>query len=297
MRPLWVSAAYRRGGHMTQKRKTVVLNTETVKGRTETINFDEIGITNDFMFGTVFRDKEKCKELLQRILKIDLIEIEVVEPQKIMKTTLIGKGIRIDIYAKDSEGNVYDIEMQTTEETDLHLRTRYYHSEMDSYQIRAGQKYFNLKQSVVIFICTFDPFADDRSIYIFETICKENKELVLADKRQTYFVNINGNREGISEDTTKLLDYFKTGQPTDSYTENIQNQVKIIREDDDWRENYMTIEMKMDQKYEQGRKMGRNEGEQNRDKELITRWLQKGKSIAEIAENLDRTEEYVKKFI
>ena len=47
----------------------------------------------------------------------------------------------------------------------------------------------------------------------------------------------------------------------------------------------MTIEMKMDQKYEQGRKMGRNEGE------LITKWLQKGKSIAKIAENLDRTEE------
>ena len=31
--------------------------------------------------------------------------------------------------------------------------------------------------------------------------------------------------------------------------------------------------------------------------ELITKWLQKGKSIAEIAENLDRTEEYVKKFM
>ena len=101
---------------------------------------------------SVIPDKEKCKELLQRILKIKLAEIEVVEPQKVMKTTLIGKGIRIDIYAKDSEGNVYDIEMQTTEETDLHLRTRYYHSEMDSYQICAGQKYFNLKQSVVIFI-------------------------------------------------------------------------------------------------------------------------------------------------
>ena len=94
---------------MTQKR-SVVPDKVTVKGKTETINFDEIGITNDFMFGTVFRDKEKCKELLQRILKIRL-----AEPQKVMKTTLIGKGIRIDIYAKDSEGNVYDIEMQTTE--------------------------------------------------------------------------------------------------------------------------------------------------------------------------------------
>lgn len=281
---------------MTQKRR-VVSDKGTAKDKTETINFDEIGITNDFMFGTVFRDKVKCKELLQRILNIKLVEIEVVEPQKIMKTTLIGKGIRIDIYAKDSAGNVYDIEMQTTEETDLHLRTRYYHSEMDGYQIRAGQKYFNLKQSVVIFICTFDPFADDRSIYTFETTCKENKELVLLDKRQTYFVNINGNREGISEDTTKLLDYFKTGQPTDSYTENIQNQVEIIREDDDWRENYMTIEMKMDQKYEQGREIGRSEGEISKERELITKWLQKGKTITEIAEDLDQSEEYVKSLI
>jgi len=295
--------AYRKGGHMTQSKVTP--DKGIAKGKTETINFDEIGITNDFMFGTVFRDKVKCKELLQRILKIKLTEIEVVEPQKMMKTTLIGKGIRIDVYAKDSEGNVYDIEMQTTEEIDLHLRTRYYHSEMDSYQIRAGQKYFNLKQSVVIFICTFDPFIDDRSIYTFETICKENKELVLADKRRTYFVNINGNREGISEDTTKLLDYFKTGQPTDPYTENIQNQVEIIREDEDWRENYMTIEMKMDQKYEQGREigrsegiqLGRSEGEISKERELIIKWLQKGKSLAEIAEDLDQSEEYVKSLI
>ena len=61
----------------------------------------------------------------------------------------------------------------------------------------------------------------------------------------------------------------------------------------DWRENYMTIEMKMDQRYEQGK----NEGEQNRDRELITKWLQKGKTIAEIAEDLDRSEEYVKSLI
>ena len=56
---------------------------------------------------------------------------------------------------------------------------------------------------------------------------------MLADKRRTYFVNIKGNRDGISEDTTKLLDYFKTGQPTDSYTENIQNEVELIRDDND----------------------------------------------------------------
>lgn len=64
-----------------------------------------------------------------------------------MKTTFIGKGIRIDIYVKDSDGNVYDIEMQTTEETDLHLRTRYYHSEMDGYQIRVANRFLYRKYS------------------------------------------------------------------------------------------------------------------------------------------------------
>ena len=78
--------------------------------------------------------------------------IRAFQPELRRTSATLPKGIRIDIYAKDNQGNVYDIEMQSTEETDLHLRTRYYHSEMDSYQIRAGQKYKNLKNSVVIFL-------------------------------------------------------------------------------------------------------------------------------------------------
>lgn len=270
---------------MTEKQK----NTLYEATQSRIVNFNEIGITNDLMFGTVYKNPEYCKELLQRILQINIVEIGIVEPQKTIKTTIIGKGIRIDIYAKDNQGNVYDIEMQSTEETDLHLRTRYYHSEMDSYQIRAGQKYKNLKNSVVIFICTFDPFKDNRL---------------------TYFVNIYGSRDGISRKTVDLLDYFKTGKPTDIYTKNIQDQVEIIRDDNEWRENYMTIEMKLDQKYEdglkhgriegekfgriEGEKIGRTEGEIEKEKELIAKWLQKGKTIAAIAEDLDKTEIYVK---
>lgn len=291
---------------MTEKQK----NTLYEATQSRIVNFNEIGITNDLMFGTVYKNPEYCKELLQRILQINIVEIGIVEPQKTIKTAIIGKEIRIDIYAKDNQGNVYDIEMQSTEETDLHLRTRYYHSEMDSYQIRAGQKYKNLKNSVVIFICTFDPFKDNRSIYTFQTICKENNGIVLEDKRLTYFVNIYGSRDGISRKTVDLLDYFKTGKPTDIYTKNIQDQVEIIRDDNEWRENYMTIEMKLDQKYEdglkhgriegekfgriEGEKIGRTEGEIEKEKELIAKWLQKGKTIAAIAEDLDKTEIYVK---
>ncbi len=56
----------------------------------------------------------------------------------------------------------------------------------------------------------------------------------------------------------------------------------------------MTLEMKMDQRYEEGLKIGRTEGEYSRDQELIMKWLQKGKTITEIAEDLDKPIEYVK---
>ena len=101
---------------------------------------------------------------------------------------------------------------------------------------------------------------ENRSFYTFETICRENTGLRLQDKRKTIFVNIHGDRAGLDEATINLLDYFKTGTPQDTYTRGLQDRVEAIRSDDEWRENYMTIEMKMEQRYEQGRKQGLEEG-------------------------------------
>ena len=84
------------------------------------IDFEKIGITNDRMFGTVFRNEKECKELLQRILGIHIVEIIIVA-QMFVEGSFYGKGIRLDIYAKDENGNVYDIEMQTTADANLRL--------------------------------------------------------------------------------------------------------------------------------------------------------------------------------
>ena len=234
---------------------------------TDAINFDRIGITNDVMFGSVFRDEEACRELLQRILHLEIAELTLVEEQKTLNITLTGKGSRLDIYARDVSGNSYDIEMQLTNSRELDLRSRYYHSEMDGYQIRKGKKYRALKQSIVIFICGFDLFGENRSFYTFETICRENSSLILQDKRKTVFVNIHGDREGLDEATVNLLDYFRTQEPIDAYTQGLQERVDRIRRDTEWRENYMTIEMKMDLRFEEGlaegERIGRLEGEKN----------------------------------
>lgn len=43
----------------------------------------------------------------------------------------------------------------------------------------------------------------------------------------------------------------------------------------------------------EGEKLGKIEGERERDRFLINKWLQKGKTVAEIAEDLGKSEEYV----
>lgn len=250
------------------------------------IDFTHIGITDDRMFGTVFQNEEECKELLQRILCIRIREIHVVA-QMPMEGSFFGKGSRLDIYAKDEDGNVYDIEMQTTMQAVLPLRSRYYHSEMDSYQIKKGQPYDKLKKSIVIFICTFDFFGDDRSVYTFESVCLENAEIKLEGKRSTIFVNIGGNRKGLPEELKKLLDYFKTGIPTDAYTESLQEDVEKNRRDDEWRDNYMTFEMIMEEKKQEGEAIGKIKGESYMLISQVIRKIRKGKSMEETAEELE----------
>ena len=265
------------------------------------IDFDKIGITDDVMFCTVLSNSEDCREFLQRILGIEIEEIVVVGTQVSMKSNFHAKGVRLDVYAKDKKGNAYDIEMQTTKMRELPLRSRYYHSEMDSYQIAAGEKYGNLKHSIVIFVCNFDLFAKNRSVYTFESICREDTEIHLQDKRKTIFIDINGSREGVPKELAHLLDYLKTKTPTDGFTERLEQRVVEIRRDTEWRDGYMTLEMKMDEKYEQGLEEGLTKGiEQGYDErlyDLIRKKLEKGKSISQIADECEESEDTIRKII
>ena len=281
------------------------------------IDFDKIGITDDVMFCTVLSNSEDYREFLQRILGIEIEEIVIVGTQVSMKSNFHAKGVRLDVYAKDKKGNAYDIEMQTTKMRELPLRSRYYHSEMDSYQIAEGEKYGNLKHSIVIFVCNFDLFAKNRSVYTFESICREDTEIHLQDKRKTIFININGSREDVPEELAHLLDYLKTKNPTDGFTERLEQRVLEIRRDTEWRDDYMTLEMKMDEKYEQGLKEGLTKGlqqgiaqgieqgieqglEQGYDKHLyvqVQKKLEKGKSISQIADECEESEDAICKII
>ena len=74
-------------------------------------SWEELGISNDFLFGKVMQNAELCKELLQRILpdlKID--RIEYPEVQKSIRPDIDAKSVRLDVYVQDGKNTVYDID-------------------------------------------------------------------------------------------------------------------------------------------------------------------------------------------
>lgn len=180
---------------------------------------------------------------------------------------------------------------------------------MDCYQILCGQDYKELKSSIVIFLCTFDLFDQNRSIYTFQLLCREEPKISLMDHRQTIFVNINGSRQDLSPELANFLDYLKTTEPTDDFTDRLNSSVKKLRNDFDWRENYMTLEMKLKEQNNAGIKQGREEGkEEGRIQgieegkaeaimDLIRQKLANGKSTAQIASECERSVETIQDLI
>lgn len=222
--------------------------------------YDKLNLTNDFIFAKVMRNKELCKRLLEIVLDIEIEKIEYPEEQKAIDITINAKSVRLDVYVKDDRNTIYNIEMQTTNPQNLPKRSRYYQGMIDLDLIEKGENYKKLNRSYVIFICTEDIFGGGRHIYTFENLCIQNTSLRLRDETTKVFLNPYGTMKDIHEELENFLNYLVNGKPTDRFTEMLDNEVVKVRENEEWRREYMTLMMKEMEKYEEGLERGRSEG-------------------------------------
>ena len=112
---------------------------------------EDLAFTDDYMFGAVMRDPDICKKVLERVLKIKIDHLEYPELQKSIKPYYESKGVRLDVYVKDSD-QVFDIEVQASEPVDPAKRTRYYQSMVDIDCLAKGSLYEELPTNYIIFL-------------------------------------------------------------------------------------------------------------------------------------------------
>lgn len=76
------------------------------------------------------QNPEVCAELVERLLHINIDHVEYPELEKAIAPYYTSKGVRLDVYLKDSD-KVIDIECQSNLKPALGKRTRYYQSMID----------------------------------------------------------------------------------------------------------------------------------------------------------------------
>ena len=208
--------------------------------------YEQLVISDDFMYGKVTEDLLLTKEMLEVATERTIEEISYAENQKIIRGTVEGKDVRFDSYVEDQDKVSYDSEMHNrgTEDTkanpQLPKRSRYYQGMIDVSNLQSGSSYRDLRRSYIIFFCTFDPFGQGLSKYTFENMCREQSNLPLNDECVKIFFNTKGkNREQLTEKQDNLLRYVESGEIRDDFTRRLDNKVKEVRQNKNWRREYM----------------------------------------------------------
>lgn len=252
-------------------------------------SWENLGISNDFLFGKVMQNPRLCKGLLQRILPdLEIDRIEYPELQKAIKPDADAKSVRLDLYVKDDKNVVYNVELQASNTGELPKRSRYYQSMLDLQLIDKGQTYRMLNRSFIIFICLEDVFGKGRHIYTFENLCKEDHGISMGDGTTKIFLNADSQMDDVGAGLRAFLDYAAGRKSDDTFVRELDEALKEAKKNREWRHEYMTLMMRDQLNIEKGVEKGIEKGE-GRLSQLIARLMadQRPQDVIRVTQDKD----------
>jgi predicted transposase/invertase (TIGR01784 family) len=219
---------------------------------TKHIPFEQLTITNRFMFAMVFSQKDIAKPFLEAILGIKIHELKEPEPEKTIDVSPVSKGVRYDVFTKEvgPDGETlrsFDIELQIEDTKEIPKRARFYQAMRDSESLSRGEKYRNLKDLYIIFICPDDIFGKGRAVYRFKNLEVNDPKIEMGDLSFKNFYIFNKYREVAEKAIRDYLEYFATNKAISPATEDIDRLVKWYQTDSNTRIRYMTWVEELDE--------------------------------------------------
>lgn len=271
------------------------------------ITYHEFTFTNDYVFAEVMKNEELCRQLLQRILpdrKIRELRLcdepgrgekgeATSETQKDVSFNARSKGVRLDVLFRDDDA-WYNIELQCSRRYNIPLRSRYYGGLIDLDQLSKGDDYVRLKNTYIIFICTFDIFGLGKPVYFFENYDIKNR-LKFNDRSYRIIVNTKSMECEMTNELKALFDYINDNvvEDEDDFIRRIDDEVlKLNSKNNDWRREVM----RLDEEFALRERLAREETREEMYASLIPKLLKKGMTAEEVAELMDIDEEELEKY-
>ncbi len=259
--------------------------------------WDRATLSNNFIFYKVMRSHpEACQRLIEMLLNIKIKEMKM-SAEETIAVDPDSKSIRLDVFVKDT-GQVFDVELQVANTTELPERSRYYAGVMDIDALKSGQKYKELPDSHVIFICMQDIFRNGLPVNTFQNICTEDGKTKLDDRSWKHFYIAPICATMIKDAEVKaFFEFLISNQASTSYTDELKAYVADAKQKTENKMQFMTWERQRAYDYDDGKEAGIAIGTQQKAIEDAKSFYANGVSIELIAKTLHMDIEQVRQIV
>jgi predicted transposase/invertase (TIGR01784 family) len=180
------------------------------------------------------RNIEATEFLLNTIFeRDDLKVIEVIGQREYKNPVVGGRCITIDIYAVDSEGKIYDIEVQRADSGAIPQRARFHSAMVDTRMLKEKQKFKEIEDSYIIFITQNDVLGEGLPLYHVERVITENNSFF---EDGSHIIYVNGAYKNDDTPIGKLVHDFGCVRSADMYCDTLKKQVHYFKETEGGRE-------------------------------------------------------------
>ncbi len=223
---------------------------------------------DDFM-SKCLENAPECIELMLQII-LDKKDLKVVKSQtEYPIKSLQGRGVRFDVFARDSEGREYDIEIQRADKGAEPKRARYNSALMDANALKSGEDIGKLRDTYVIFITENDVMGRGQEVYVYYRIEKVSGEH-LDDG--THIIYVNGATRSTS-DIGKLVHDLLCSNAKEMYFDVLRKRVSQFKNSEEGR--HIMCEA-VERIAERNKAEGKAEGKREAMKDMAKRMLESG---------------------
>ena len=189
---------------------------------------DDMTLFDDVFMSLVFDENiEATQEVLRIVLQQDDITVIHVKGQNVFKNPLTdGRNIQIDVYAKDSTGREFDVEIQRGSDGAHERRARFHSSMLDARMLKSGQNFKDLRDSYVIFFCEEDKLGDAKPLYHINRTIEESGKIF---DDGSHIIYVNGEYES-DDPLGRLIKDFKCKNAADIANPALANSVAHQKE-------------------------------------------------------------------
>ena len=150
---------------------------------------------DDFM-SKCLENAPECIELMLQII-LGKKDLKVIKSQtEYPIKSLQGRGVRFDVFARDSEGKEYDIEIQRADKGAEPRRARYNSALMDANALKSSDDFGKLRDTYVIFITENDVMKRGQDAYSYLRIEEHNGDRL---NDGTHIIYVNGATQSATE--------------------------------------------------------------------------------------------------